>query len=43
MSRILVTPARSEPAATGIKKPCDINRKVFKYLEPGTWNLEPSS
>ena len=28
-----------EPAATGIKKPCDVNRKVFKYLEPLTFNL----
>ncbi|MFQ3178795.1 MAG: hypothetical protein ACI9H9_001927 [Pseudoalteromonas tetraodonis] len=25
------------------KKPCDISRKVFKYLEPGTWNLEPGT
>ena len=41
MPRILLTPARGEPAATGIKKPCDINRKVFKFLEPRTSNLEP--
>ncbi len=32
---------RGEPAATGIKKPCDVNRKVFKLLEPRTSNLEP--
>ena len=34
-------PTRDKPAATGIKKPCDINRKVFKFLEPRTSNLEP--
>ena len=41
MPRILLNPARGKLPPTGIKKPCDVNRKVFKLLEPRTSNLEP--
>jgi len=33
--------ARGKLPPTDIKKPCDVNRKVFKLLEPRTSNLEP--
>jgi len=32
--------ARDKLPPTGIKKPCDINRKVFKFLESRISNLE---
>ena len=41
MPRILLNPAQGKLPPTGIKKPCDVNRKVFKFLEPRTSNLEP--